>query len=698
MDSPAVLERSLALSALLLAVGALPAAAQWGGIRPLPADTFRSEPAQPQEAPAAPAIPQPRPLSPAPPRVNGPEQVTVSPAPEPTFAEDSVRSTQRVWRSIATSPPAAAGRACRRRPAAPSWRWAPAARRSRRCAAASPSPATCRPRAADGDTFDMALEEALRRFQLRHGLTTTGWVGPMTFKALNVPAEERVRQIEASLARLIEHDFVFTQRYVAVNLAAAAVEAIDGGQVVRRYPAVVGKPGNASPELVARITAVNLNPTWTAPLSIVKKEILPKLARDPGYLARANMRLIDDSGRELDPAMVNLSGPVNFSVRQDSGSANSLGFVRIDMPNDYSVYMHDTPRRELFQSDYRFHSHGCVRVGDVRALAAWLLEDVPGWSRGEIDAAIASGKRTDIRLARAVPVVWIYLTGWGTADGTAHFREDVYDLDDRRKLDPDHDGGDAPAAASPARPDLRCKARPSPSSSSRRAQAQRPPAGRHVNKNGPAVAGGALVWSGRARSGRALDLDLLRRGDVLGRLGQMDSQHALFELRLDLGRVGVEAELDRAVERAVAALDHLPVLALLVTLDLLLAADGEHATRDRHLDILLRHAGEFRRHVDGVRGLRTSTRGSRRVLRPLVMVPANGARRAKSSNTRSTSRNSEPKLSSAAAEQEGSMERVIRVLRRNPQAACAGRRSDAVATRVQDMGTEVRCCNRSVQI
>ncbi|NJL08251.1 MAG: L,D-transpeptidase family protein [Methylacidiphilales bacterium] len=282
----------------------------------------------------------------------------------------------------------------------------------------------------------MAMEEGLRRFQLRHGLTTTGWVGPLTFKALNVPAEERVRQIEASLARLIEHDFVFTQRYVAVNLAAAAVEAVDGGRVVNRYPAVVGRPGNASPELVARITTVNLNPTWTAPLSIVKKEILPKLARDPRYLARANMRLIDDSGRELDPSAVNLGGPVNFRVRQDSGSSNALGFVRIDMPNDYSVYMHDTPRRDLFQSDYRFHSHGCVRVGDVRAFAAWLLEDVPGWSRRDIDAAIATGKRTDIRLAHAVPVVWIYLTGWGTADGTAHFREDVYDLDDRRKLDP----------------------------------------------------------------------------------------------------------------------------------------------------------------------------------------------------------------------------------------------------------------------
>jgi murein L,D-transpeptidase YcbB/YkuD len=433
MDLIRVFQRAFALSALLVAIGMPPVAAQWGGIRPLPADSFFRSDAEPAQ-PGQPVMP--RPLPPAPPRANGPEQVTVSPSPEPTFAEDSVRNTQRVlalyrdiaarggWPAVPSPPPGAKLALGATGPAVEALR--------RRLVATADLPAN----AADGDTFDMALEEGLRRFQLRHGLTTTGAVGPMTFKALNVPAEERVRQIEASLARLIEHDFVFTQRYVAVNLAAAAVEAVDGGRVVRRYPAVVGKPENASPELVARITTVNLNPTWTAPLSIVKKEILPKLARDPGYLARANMRLIDDSGRELDPTAVNLSGPVRFSVRQDSGSSNSLGFVRIDMPNDYSVYMHDTPRRELFQSDYRFHSHGCVRVGDVRALAAWLLEDVPGWSRSEIDAAIASGKRTDIRLAHAVPVVWIYLTGWGTADGTAHFREDVYDLDDRRKLDP----------------------------------------------------------------------------------------------------------------------------------------------------------------------------------------------------------------------------------------------------------------------
>ncbi|KAA5597283.1 L,D-transpeptidase family protein [Blastochloris sulfoviridis] len=428
---------------LALVVWALPSRAQWNALAPLAADGFQTDTidsrvAAPETAavvqPSAPIVPQPRP--PAPPRTDGPEQVTVSQSPIPTFSPDSLRATERalmLYRDIASRggwprvPPPPAGTTLALGATGP----AVTVLRQRLAASGDLAP-----EAAGDGAFDMELEEALRRFQLRHGLTTTGAVGPMTLKALNVPAAERVRQLEASLARLAERDFVFAQRYVAVNLAAAAVEAVDGGQVARRFPAVVGRPENASPELVARITAVNLNPTWTAPLSIVKKEILPKLARDPAYLARANMRLIDGSGREIDPRTVNPNGPVNFSVRQDSGASNSLGFLRIDMPNSYSVYMHDTPRRDLFRSDYRFHSHGCVRVGNVRDLAAWLLTDTPGWERKQIDAAIATGRRTDIRLTNAMPVVWIYLTGWGTADGTAHFREDVYDLDDKRRLDP----------------------------------------------------------------------------------------------------------------------------------------------------------------------------------------------------------------------------------------------------------------------
>ena len=138
-------------------------------------------------------------------------------------------------------------------------------------------------------------------------------------------------------------------------------------------------------------------------------------------------------GREIDPKSIdwNSDRAPNFTIRQDSGNWNALGAVRIDMPNPYSVYMHDTNHKEFFSADYRFQSSGCTRVEDPRALAAWLLADNPGWGRREIDAAIAKGERTDIRLAHKVPVAWVYLTGWATRDNAIHFRDDVYGHDEQ---------------------------------------------------------------------------------------------------------------------------------------------------------------------------------------------------------------------------------------------------------------------------
>jgi len=285
---------------------------------------------------------------------------------------------------------------------------------------------------ASGETFDATVIAAVKHFQLRHGLTPTGTIGLQTLAALNVPVEKRVRALEASYERLAETTFRFGQRYVVVNIPAAVAEAVAGGRVEHRYVAVVGKPDRPSPTVTSLITTVNLNPTWTAPLSITKKDIVPKMAKDPTYLSRMHMRLLDSQGGEIDPALIDWKSGATpaYTVRQDPGAWNSLGFVRIDMPNPHSVYMHDTPHRELFALDNRFHSSGCARIGDVRALAAWLLQDNVGWGRNEIDAGIASGARTDIRLGHAVPVAWIYLTGWAMRDGTVHFRNDIYNHDE----------------------------------------------------------------------------------------------------------------------------------------------------------------------------------------------------------------------------------------------------------------------------
>ena len=283
-----------------------------------------------------------------------------------------------------------------------------------------------------GTTFDKDVQEAVKQFQSRHGLARNGVVAGATLAALNVPAATRARQLEQSALRLSDRNFNFAGRYVVVNIPSASVEAVEGNLVKRRYVAVVGKPENASPQVDAKIGTVNINPTWTLPTSIIKNEIVPKMRKDPGYLTRANIRILDRSGNTVSPGAIDWNGnsAVNYTLRQDSGVRNALGQLRIDMPNRESVYMHDTPSKRFFASQDRFYSHGCVRVQDVRGFASWLLEETPGgWDKSTIDAAIAIGERKDVRLAKSVPVAWVYMTGYVSDDGKTHFRDDVYALD-----------------------------------------------------------------------------------------------------------------------------------------------------------------------------------------------------------------------------------------------------------------------------
>ena len=306
-----------------------------------------------------------------------------------------------------------------------------------------------------GTTFDAALSSAVKRFQARHGLSESGAVRARTLEALNVSAATRHRQLTASAQRLAGSTFSFGDRYVVVNIPSAAVEAVEQGQVVRRYVAIVGKADRPSPAVETRVTAVNLNPTWTVPVSLIKKDIIPHVRKDPDYLQKMKIRILDAKGQEVDPKAIDWStqNAVNYTLRQDPGAINSLGQIRIDMPNKHAVYMHDTPKKQLFAQDIRFHSSGCVRVADVGDFAEWLLRGTNGpsgsWTKSGIDAAIASTARQDIRLDKPVPAAWVYLTGYATADGTVHFRSDVYGLDTpKSEPAPEPEVVDVPATAS----------------------------------------------------------------------------------------------------------------------------------------------------------------------------------------------------------------------------------------------------------
>jgi murein L,D-transpeptidase YcbB/YkuD len=282
--------------------------------------------------------------------------------------------------------------------------------------------------------FDAAVTEAVKRFQVRHGLAPTGTVTPRTLAAMNVPVQKRIKQLEASLERVENINFGFGQRYVVVNIPATFAEAVENDQVVRRYRVIVGKTEKPSPTLTAEITGVVLNPTWTVPSSIAKTEISAHMRKDPTYLTRMHMEVLDAHDNPIDPHSVDWSGThtPNFTVRQANGTFNALGAVKIDMPNSYSVYMHDTNQRNLFNDDYRFDSHGCSRVDNVRDLAAWLLlEEMPKWNRAAIDAAIATGTHEEVTLPKKVPVAWIYLTAWMTRDQTVQFRNDIYAQDEQ---------------------------------------------------------------------------------------------------------------------------------------------------------------------------------------------------------------------------------------------------------------------------
>jgi murein L,D-transpeptidase YcbB/YkuD len=281
------------------------------------------------------------------------------------------------------------------------------------------------------DIYDSFVEAAVRRFQFRHGIGADGIVRAPTYAALNVPAEQRLRQLELNVARLRTMNTTLGDRYVMMNIPAAELETVQAGQVVTRHTTVVGKIDRQSPVLAVRITEINFNPFWTVPASIVRRDLIPKMQRDPEYLTRNRIRIFDQRGNELAPQWVNWNSDeaMQFRFRQDPSDLNSMGSVRIGMHNSENVYMHDTPQKSLFGQAERFHSSGCARVQNVREFVTWILADMPDWPRARIDHAVRTDERVDVPLRRPIPVYWVYMTAWATDDGLVQFREDVYQRD-----------------------------------------------------------------------------------------------------------------------------------------------------------------------------------------------------------------------------------------------------------------------------
>ena len=279
------------------------------------------------------------------------------------------------------------------------------------------------------DLYDPALEAALKQFQREQYLAADGHLGKATLAALNVPVAARIEQLRANLerARWLMHQL--QGEFVVVDIAGYQVAYYKDGKPVWRSRVQVGKPYRSTPVFKSKITYLTLNPTWTVPPTILKNDILPKLRRNPGYLAANRIRVLDGQGRELSPSRVNWANPRGIVLRQDAGPGNSLGRLVIRFPNDYAVYMHDTPHQELFANQQRTYSSGCIRVERPRELAELLLDDPVQWNRAGIDRAIDTLKTQTVMLRNPVPLLLAYWTVDLREDGRVGFRPDVYRRD-----------------------------------------------------------------------------------------------------------------------------------------------------------------------------------------------------------------------------------------------------------------------------
>ena len=287
----------------------------------------------------------------------------------------------------------------------------------------------------DSSEYDVMLESAVKQFQSRHGLEADGVVGKGTLAAMNVPVDARINQIRVNLdrARWVSQDIPET--YVIVDIAGFNARLFRNGELVWDEPAQVGKPYRKTPVFREDMTYLELNPTWTIPPTILAKDILPKMKKDPAYLQKKNMQVLTQNGKVVDPGTIAWSSVsakgFPHIIRQTPGPHNALGRVKFMFPNSHFVYLHDTPSKQLFNRSSRALSSGCIRVRNPFELAGLLLQDQDGWDRTQIDAAVDSLKQQRVSLSEPVPVLLLYWTVNVDADGTVYFKEDIYQRDAR---------------------------------------------------------------------------------------------------------------------------------------------------------------------------------------------------------------------------------------------------------------------------
>lgn len=268
------------------------------------------------------------------------------------------------------------------------------------------------------DVYDSLLVDGVKNFQRRMGLTVDGVIGNKMIGELNVPVSRRIRQVLVNMERVRWMPAEKDTNYILVNIPEYKMHVYDSGRLVFDMNVIVGSNANNTVIFNGNLKYVVFSPYWNVPESIVRKEIMPSIKRNPGYIARNNMEITGYSG-----------GVPN--VRQKPGPSNSLGLVKFLFPNNYSIYFHDTPNRELFTQTNRNFSHGCIRIGEPKKFAEYMLRNDSAWTSEAIDKAMHLAKEKWVSVQKPVPVFIVYFTAWVDKDGLLNFRKDIYGHDEK---------------------------------------------------------------------------------------------------------------------------------------------------------------------------------------------------------------------------------------------------------------------------
>jgi murein L,D-transpeptidase YcbB/YkuD len=284
--------------------------------------------------------------------------------------------------------------------------------------------------------YSGAVVEGVKHFQLRNGLDSSGKLGPQTITQLNRPISERVEQLRLMLERFRWLPHSYEQPPIIVNIPEFVLRAYDPSlHADLIMPVVVGRAlRTQTPVLEEKMKYLIFWPYWNVPPSILRAEVVPKIAKDPGYLQKNSFEVTTYSGEVVTDGLVSEEVLTQLRagklmVRQKPGQKNALGLIKFVFPNADNIYLHSTPSQALFAESRRDFSHGCIRVEDPRALATWVLRNNPGWTRERVEAAFQAQKQEQVNLVHEIPVLIVYGTAITKENGQVHFFEDIYGYD-----------------------------------------------------------------------------------------------------------------------------------------------------------------------------------------------------------------------------------------------------------------------------